>query len=324
MDIPVLDQRTREFLKFLRESGRPDISEIPVTEARATDAKIQAMFASAKPAAEISGVTIAGNGGKDIHLRIVRPLASAEILPVAMFFHGGGWILGDADTYDRLIREIAFGAGVAVVFVEYSRSPEAVYPVPLEECYAAIRWVAEQGSTIGLSSDRIAVVGDSAGGNMAAAVTLLAKQRKGPRISGQILIYPKTSATFNTPSFEQFATGYFVSSQTSRWFWRQYAPNPAVDREPTACPLEASLDQLRDLPPTLIIIAECDVLRDEGEYYARKLMQAGVAVTCTRYLGVVHGFLGINALSGIPAARGAMQQVNSMLREMLGEHCAGQ
>jgi acetyl esterase len=314
---PVLDEKTSWFLKFLRENGRRDIAEISADEARANDARLQSMFYPSKLSAELSDVTIPVGPNGNLRLRIIRPPDHHEALPVVMFFHGGGWILGDAETYDRFMREIAVGSGSAVVFVEYSRAPEARYPVPLEECYAATRWIAEHGSEQNMAAAHIAVLGDSAGGNMAAAVTLLAKQRGGPKISGQALIYPKTSATFDTPSFEKFADGYFINSRTSRWFWRQYAPDAAHDKEPTACPLEASVDQLKGLPPALVVIAECDVLRDEGEEYARKLLEAGVPVTCTRYLGVVHGFLCINALADTPAARSAMNQVTGMLREVL-------
>ncbi|SRR6266481_2198744 len=317
MDTPVLDEKTSWFLKFLRDAGRPDISEVPVEEARANDARLQAMFCPAKPEAEVAELVIPAGPKNNLRLSIVRPCGIQEALPAVMFFHGGGWILGDSETYDRFMREIAVGSKAAVVFVEYSRAPEERYPVPLEECYAATQWIAEHGHELNIASRRIAVLGDSAGGNMAAAVALLAKQRGGPNISAQALIYPKTSATFNTPSFEQFATGYFITSQTSRWFWRQYAPYNAADREPAACPLEASIDELKGLPPAMIIIAECDVLRDEGERYARKLVQAEVPVTCTRYLGVVHGFLCINALAETPAARSAMGQITAMLREAL-------
>jgi acetyl esterase len=269
-----------------------------------------------KQPAQLEDRTITTGLGS-VKLRIFRPECSAVRLPVVMYFHGGGWVLGDADTYDYLMRELTNGTGAAVVFVEYSRSPEARYPVALEECYAATKWVAGHGNDLGLNGAQIAVAGDSAGGNLATAVCLLAAQRGGPDIAAQVLIYPATGSDFNSPSFQEFATGYFLTKGTSQWFWKQYTGGQTVEHEPTACPLQATADQLKDLPRALIIAGECDVLRDEGEAYARKLMEAGVPVTCTRYLGAIHGFMGINALADTPAARGARAQVNAMLREAL-------
>jgi len=231
--------------------------------------------------------------------------------------------LGNAETYDRFMRDIVHGTGATVVFVEYSRAPEERYPVAVEECYAATKWVADHASEIRVLPGQIAIAGDSAGGNISAAVTLLAKQRSGPAIAAQVLIYPATTATFDTPSYEQFAIGYFLTRDASRWFWRQYVPDEKLDAEPTACPLNASLDQLKGLPPALIITAECDILRDEGELYARKLLQAGVPAMCTRYLGAIHGFMGINALSDTPIARAATAQMNDMLRQVFEAAATG-
>lgn len=323
-EAPVLDPRTEWFLKFLKEQGRPEVFDMPVEAAREMQAKAQAMFAGAKLPGDMEDRTIpAGPKGK-VGLRIFRPEGNRSVLPVVMYFHGGGWVLGDVETYDRFVREIVNGSGAAVVFVEYSRAPEERYPVAVEECYAATQWVADHASEIRVLPDQIAVAGDSAGGNIAASVTILAKQRGGPRIDVQVLIYPATTATFDTPSFEQFADGHFLTRDATLWFWRQYVPDPAQDSEPTACPLKASLDQLKDLPPALIITAECDILRDEGEMYARKLAQAGVSATCTRYLGAIHGFMGLNALAETPAARAATAQMNDRLRQVFAARASGQ
>ena len=323
-ETPVLDPRTEWFLKFLKEQNRPEVFAMPVEAAREMQAKAQAMFAGAKLPVDMEDRTIpAGPKGK-LDLRIFRPAGNRSVLPVVMYFHGGGWVLGDVETYDRFVREIVNGSGAAVVFVEYDRAPEERYPVAVEECYAATQWVAAHANEIRVLPDQIAVAGDSAGGNIAAAVTMLAKQRGGPRIAAQVLIYPATTATFDTPSFEQFADGYFLTRDVTRWFWRQYVPDPAMDSEPTACPLKASLDQLKDLPSALIITAECDILRDEGELYARKLTQAGVSATCTRYLGAIHGFMGVNALAETPAARAATAQMNDMLRGVFAVRASGQ
>jgi acetyl esterase len=246
-------------------------------------------------------------------VRIVRPEGNTGALPVLIYFHGGGWALGDKETHDRLIREIAIGANAAVVFVDYSRSPEARFPVAIEEAYAATKWVAENGKTINVDSSRLAVAGNSVGGNMSAAVTLLAKERGGPKINFQALFYPVTDADFDTPSYRQFAEGYFLTREAMKWFWNHYAPDVASRNQPTASPLRASADQFRGLPPALVITGECDVLRDEGEAYARKLTEAGVPVTATRYPGIIHDFVMLNAVTDTAAARGAIAQANNTL-----------
>lgn len=314
---PVLDPQTQAFLDLLDQMKRPDVFEVPVAEAREMYFKGQKLFPVTAPPAQIEDHEITAGPKGTLALRIFRPEGSRGTLPVVMYFHGGGWVLGSAETYDRYMRELTCGSGAAVVFVEYHRAPEERYPVPLEECYAATQWIVEHGPELHLDAERLAVAGDSAGGNMAAAVCILAKQRRGPHISLQVLIYPATDSSFNTPSFHQFGSGYFLTAEASRWFWHQYAPDRAVDNEPAACPLYASLEQLKDLPPALLITAECDILRDEGEAYARKLVQAGVAVTCTRYLGAIHGFMGANALAKTPATRAATAQINAMLKETL-------
>ena len=319
---PVLDPMMQWFLKFLESMGRPPVSEVPVAQARDMYVKGQALVPVIKKPAQVEDHVIPVGPGGNVKLRIFfpkdrRPEGGAGRLPVVMYFHGGGWVLGDADTYDYYMREITHGTGAAVVFVEYSRSPEARYPVALEECYAATKWVAEHGSEFGLIGSQIAVAGDSAGGNLATAVCLLAVKRGGPEITAQALLYPATDGDFNTPSFQEFATGYFLTKDNVQWFWNQYTGGQAIEHEATACPLQATIDELKEMPPALVITGECDVLRDEGEAYARKLSQAGVAVTATRYLGAIHGFLGVNALADTPTARTATAQVNAMLREAL-------
>jgi len=231
-----------------------------------------------------------------------------------MYFHGGGWVLGDKETHDRLVRQIANGANAAVVFVEYTRSPEARYPVAIEEAYAATKWVSEMGQILNVDPTRLAVAGDSEGGNMAVAVTLLAKERGGPEIKLQVLFYPVTDAKFDTESYEEFAQGYSLTRDTMKWFWNHYAQNTAVRDKSTASPLRASTEELRGLPPALIITAECDVLRDEGEAYELKLRQADVPVTRTRYPGMIHDFVMLNALAGTGAARDALREATDALR----------
>jgi acetyl esterase len=252
-----------------------------------------------------------------VKLRIVRPEGAKGTLPVIMYFHGGGWVLGDADTHDRLVREIANGAKAAVVFVDYDRSPEARYPIAIEQAYAATKYVADHAKEFQVNSSRLAVAGDSVGGNMAAVVTLLAKERGGPAIDQQVLFYPVTDANFDTGSYNQFANGPWLTREAMKWFWNAYLPDEAKRKDPTASPLQASLEQLNGLPPALIITDENDVLRDEGEAYGRKLTQAGVKVTSIRYNGTIHDFVLLNAIAETPAVRGAISVANDTLRAAL-------
>ena len=227
-------------------------------------------------------------------------------------------MVGDKYGYDPTLRALANGSNSAVVFVDYTRSPEVRYPHANEEAYAATKWVAEHGPQINVDGSRLAVAGDSAGGNMAAAVSLLAKQRGGPNLALQVLLYPTLDVDFANPSYRQFSSGYFLETESMKWFWNHYAPDLPTRQESTACPLRASLEQLSGLPPALVVTAECDVLRDEGEAYARRLAQTGIEVTATRYLGTIHGFVTLNALSQTAAGRAAMAQTNAALRSALG------
>jgi acetyl esterase/lipase len=273
-----------------------------------------------KPDVEIDDTTVPGGPSGQVSVRILRPPAAAGTLPVIVYIHGAGWVFGNSHTHDRLIRELAVGTGAAVVFPNYSLSPEARYPVAIEESYAVLDWVAEHGAENGLDPSRIAVAGDSVGGNMAAALTLIAKQRSGPEITTQVLFYPVTDASFDTPSYHQFAEGYFLRRDAMQWFWDQYTTDEAQRNEITASPLRASLEQLTGLPKALVITGEADVLRDEGEAYARKLREAGIDVTATRYGGIIHDFVMLNALRGTNAAKDAITQAINHLADSLGTH----
>ena len=202
-------------------------------------------------------------------------------------------------------------------FVNYTPSPEAKYPVPVEQAYAATKWVAENGQTINVNSSRLAVAGDSVGGNMATAVTLLAKEHGGPNIMFQSLFYPVTDANFDTPSYRAYQDGYFLTREAMKWFWENYTSDQTNRKEPTVSPLQASTEQLRGLPPALIINGEFDVLRDEGEAYAHKLIEAGVPVTGLRYHGTIHDFVMLNPIANTPAARGAIEQASNILKKIL-------
>jgi acetyl esterase len=268
-----------------------------------------------KQPVDIADLTIADGPSTQLALRILRPQNAQTRLPVIVYIHGAGWVFGSPQTHDRLVRELAVGAGAAVVFPVYRRSPEASYPTALEECYMTARWVARCGHQHGLDAERLAVAGDSVGGNMAAAVTLLARERGGPDIRLQLLFYPVTDASFDTESYHQFAEGYHLRRDAMIWFWEQYTRHAGERNEITASPLRASIEQWKGLPPALIITAEADVLRDEGEAYATKLREAGVHVTAVRFLGTIHDFVMLNALAQTAAARGAIALATAWLRE---------
>jgi len=312
-----IDPKIRKFIEALNAKGGEPIYKLSPADARKVLESIQSQPVK-KLDAKIEDLTIPGGPTKEISIRIVRPANYAGgALPVVMYFHGGGWILGSKNTHDRLIREIANGANAALVFVNYTPSPEAKYPVPIEQAYSATKYIAENGKKMNLDSARLAVAGDSVGGNMATVVAMLAKQRGGPQIAYQVLFYPVTDANFETMSYREFADGPWLTKAAMKWFWDAYAPDVAARKNPTASPLQASLDELSGLPPALVITDENDVLRDEGEAYADKMMQAGVSVTAVRYLGAIHDFVMLNPISDTTAARSAIRLANLNLRSAL-------
>ena len=252
-----------------------------------------------------------------VRVRIVRPQNVAGPLPVILYMHGGGWVLGNADTHDRLIRELAVGTGAAVVFVEYDRSPEARYPVAIEQGYATAQWVVRDGASHQLDASRMAIAGDSVGGNMTAAIVLMAKERGDVHFVHQSMYYPVTDAAMDTGSYEQFANGYFLTAKTMAWFWDAYCPDVERRSEPFASPLRASDEQVAGLPPAFVIVDEADVLRDEGEAYAAHMRASGTAVTTVRYDGITHDFMMLNPLTNTHATRAAIAQAISVLRDAL-------
>ena len=298
-----LEQNTAKFIESL--SGSTPIYKLPVAEARKVLDDLQKTAKVEKKPAQIEDLMIPSTKGQ-ISIRIIRPQNAKEKLPAIMHFHGGGWILGNKDTHDRLSRDIAVGVHAAVVFVNYSPSPEKKYPTAIEEAFAATKYIAEEGSKHNIDTKRIALFGDSVGGNMAIATTLLAKERNGPKITYQVLFYPVTDASLNTPSYHQFQDGPWLTKPAMEWFWNAYEPNAARLKNPTLTPINASIENLRHLPPALIITAENDVLRDEGEAFAHKLMQAGVDVTAVRFLGTIHDFVLLNSIRNTPATQHAI------------------
>jgi acetyl esterase/lipase len=270
-----------------------------------------------KPDVDEEWITVSGGPTGSVQVRIVKPAGAEGSLPVILYIHGAGWVFGNAHTRDRLVRELAVGAGAAVVFPEYDLSPEARYPVAIEQNYAVAQWVVKQGVSKGLSASRLAVAGDSVGGNMTAALTLMAKQRGDVPLVQQVLFYPVTDANFDTASYHQFATGYFLRRDGMQWFWDQYTTDEKQRAEITASPLRATTEQLTGLPPALVITGEADVLRDEGEAYANRLRKAGVAVTAVRFQGIIHDFVMLDALRETHAAEAAITLAVRTLRTAL-------
>jgi acetyl esterase/lipase len=293
----------------------PFLYELTPTEARAVLDELQAAPIDKLPVNDCWATVPADVG--DVRVRIVRPPDAIGTLPVILYMHGGGWVIGNAASHDRLVRELAVGTGAAVVFVEYDRSPEARYPVAIEQGYATAQWIVREGAANQLDPNRIAVAGDSVGGNMTAALTLKAQERGDLRFVHQSLYYPVTDAAMDTGSYEQFAEGYFLTAKAMAWFWDAYEPDVERRLEPFASPLRASEEQLAGLPPAFVLVGEADVLRDEGEAYAARLRAAGNAVTTVRYDGITHDFMALNPLSDTHAARAAIAQAMCVLRSAL-------
>jgi len=311
---PGVEHNTQKFLDALASGGGKPLETLSAVEAR--QVLVNAQRGASLPAADVSEKTISVEG-QPLKLTIVRPSGAKGVLPAFMFFHGGGWILGDFPTHERFVRDLVVDSGAAAVFVNYSPSPEAHYPVAINQAYAATKWVAENGAQVLVDGKRMAVVGNSVGGNMAAVVALMAKAAGGPSLRAQVLFWPVTNASFENGSYDEFQAGYFLTRNMMKWFWDAYTTDPKLRQEIYASPLQASLDQLKGLPPALVITAEKDVLRDEGEAYARKLDAAGVDVVGTRYEGMIHDFGLLNALADVPATRAALHQASEELRQKL-------
>ena len=306
----------RQFLEALNSSGAKPIEQLSPQDARQvlTDAQNSVHV-------DLSGIETSEKvidvEGRELKLYIVKPAGAATKLPVFMFFHGGGWVLGDYPTHERLVRDLVVESGAMAVFPEYTRSPEAQYPTAIHQAYAATQWVSEHGGDIGADGRKLAVVGNSVGGNMAAVVSLMAKDKGGPRITFQALLWPVTDANFDTASYRDLSEGYFLTRNMMIWFWDNYTQDTAQRRETYASPLQAPTDSLQGLPPALVQTAHSDVLRDEGEAYARKLNEAGVDVIAVRYNGLIHDWGLLNPLATVPEVRTAITQVATELKKRL-------
>jgi acetyl esterase len=282
-------------------------------EARETWYTVCLLFAgSPEPVASIDDAIIPGPGG-DLELRSYTPEGSGPF-PALLYLHGGGWVIGTSDTYQVPCRALANATGCKVFSPTYRLAPEYKYPAAPEDCYAALTWIAENASRLDIDPKRIAIGGDSAGGNLTAAVTLMARDRGGPQAAFQLLIYPVTNYNLRTESYQEYAEGHLLEAEAMRWFWEHYLPSPEAAEDPYASPLRAQ--DLSGLPPAFVMTAECDPLRDEGEDYAAKLKQAGVPVTLSRAHGTIHGFM--HPLGGrLPHAKTGIAEAASALKSAL-------
>ena len=313
---PGVEHTTQGFLEALATGGGKPLETLAPKDARAVLSGAQAGVKVDLSGIRVERRTIQADG-QPLEIRVVRPEGAKGELPVFMFFHGGGWVLGDYPTHERLIRDLVVGSGAAAVYVDYTPSPEAKFPTAINQAYAATRWVAEHDKEIGVDGSRLAVAGNSVGGNMAAVVALKAKEAGTPKLRFQALLWPVTDANFNNASYNQFAEGHFLTRNMMQWFWNNYTTDPRQRDDIHASPLRASLEQLKGLPPALVQTAEMDVLRDEGEAYARKLDAAGVPVTAVRYNGLIHDYGLLNVLSTVPSVRSAMDQAAQALKDHL-------
>src|ERR1700677_1407216 len=295
-------------------SKPPFLSDLGPEKGREALDQVQTEAHAARPDVTIEDMIVAGGPTGQINVRVMRPTHLTGELPVILYTHGAGWVFGDPITHDRLIRELAVGANAALVFPHYVRSPEAKYPQAAEECYAVAEWIIADGSEHGFDSSRLVIAGDSCGGNLAAVLTLMSKERGGPRFLAQALFYPVTDCEFDTDSYIEFAEGFHLRKDMMEWFWDQYIDDPAERDLITASPLKASTEELSGLPPALVINSEAEVLRDEGEAYARKLRAAGVDVAATCYGGVIHDFMMLDATHDTHGARSAIEEAVGLIR----------
>jgi len=311
-----VQRNVRVFLQALATGGGKRIEQMTPQEARAALEGLQSKVRVDLSQADVTRRTISSEG-QTVKVVVVRPVGVTGALPAFMFFHGGGWVRGDFPTHERLVRDLVAGSGATAVFVEYDRSPEAHYPVAINQAYAATSWVATHGEEIGVDGGRLGVAGNNVGGNMAAVVALMAKDRGRPNLRCQVLLWPVMNAAFDTPSYDQFAEGYFLTRDMMKWFWDSYTTDPRERQDVYASPLQATNERLKGVAPAIIQTAEMDVLRDEGEAYAHKLDRAGVDVTSTRYNGLIHNYGLLNALSQVPGVRSAILQASAELKKRL-------
>jgi len=315
---PRIFSEVRSFLKQLNSGDGKPIEQLSPAEARQvlTDAQNSTTV-------DYSGIEesekIITQDGEKVRIHVTKPVGTGSHAPVFVFVHGGGWVLGDYPTHRRLVRDLVVASGAVAVFPDYTPSPEAHYPVAIDQIYAVVKWIAAHGDEIGVNGKNLAVVGNSVGGNMTAAVVLMAKEKNGPTVKLQVMLWPVTNANFETDSYKELGEGRFLTRNMMIWFWDNYLPDEKRRNEIFASPLQATVEQLKGLPPALIQTAENDVLRDEGEAYARKLNEAGVAVTLTRHEGLIHDYGLLNPIAKVPAVRTALLQAAASIKKALAD-----
>jgi acetyl esterase/lipase len=312
---PRIDPQIRSFLAQINKDSSP-FWELPQPKPQEILTDLQA-----QTPVDMSGVATTeqtvSQDGRSVKLYIMKPERVIGTPGVLLFIHGGVWIVGNFQNHQRLLRDLVVGSGQIGVFVEYTSLPQAKFPTQLEESYAALKWVAAHAGELGADGSRIAVAGNSVGGNMAAALALMTKDRKGPEIRYQVLLIPATDASVDTESYREYGTGRFLARAFMKYGWDLYAPDAKTRSNPYVSPLRANADELKGLPPALVITAENDPLRDEGEAYARKLKDAGVSVDAVRYNGTIHDFVLLNALRHVPSTEAAIDQITDGLRRHL-------
>lgn len=313
---PNISKETRVFLKALNSGDGPPLEKLSPKDARQVLVGAQKSVSYDYSDIEESERTITQDG-QTITIHIVKPKGAKDKLPVFMFFHGGGWVLGDYPTHKRLVRDLVVGSGAVAVFPDYTPTPDAQYPVAINQGYAATKWVSENGEKIGVDASRLAVAGNSVGGNMSTVVSLMAKEKNGPKIAFQLLLWPLVDSDTKRPSYTKFAQGRFLTTPIMEWMWDMYIPNPEDRKHKYVSPINATLEELKGLPPALIQVAENDILFDEGVAYGRKLDEAGVPTTLTVYKGMIHDYGMLNPLSHIPGVQEALSQAAAVLRDAL-------
>lgn len=312
-----LVRKVQKFVDDLAAAGGKPLYELSPEEARKVLIKVQDVPVDADEMS-FEDVNVPIRDGENIIVRFVRPKDAAENLPVIYYVHGGGWIMGNLETHDRLVRTLSRKVRAAVVYPVYTPSPEAQYPRPLEELFTVLLHIAENAGRYRIDAGRLVLAGDSVGGNMATALTMMAKAHGNvPAIKAQLLLYPVTNDDFETESYRAFADGPWLTRKAMEWFWNAYAPEKSDRSKVTACPLKADISELEGLPPALVITDENDVLRDEGEAYARKLDEAGVDAACVRVNGTIHDFMMLNALAETPQTKAAIALAVRFLKKYL-------
>jgi acetyl esterase len=309
-----LDPQAQDFMRRLAASGLPPVEEQTVDQVRAQVALSTHFLGKPPRVARVEDRRIAGPGG-DLAIRLITPEGLGPgPSPVVVFFHGGGWVLGDLSSHENLCRALANESKTIFAIVDYRLAPEHPFPAAVDDAFAAVSWVSAHAPEFGGDPARLAVCGDSAGGNLSAVVTLMARERGGPSIAFQALAYPITDFEPDSGSYREFAEGFFLTRSEMLWYWDQYVPNVEDRRQPLVSPNRA--DDLSGLPPALVVTAGCDVLRDEGEAYARRLSDAGVPVRLSRYDGMIHGFL--RRYPFFDRGKAAVEEIAAALREALG------